>query len=58
MKNQDVFVVGAVCTAIGTFGGSLKEIPLCQLATAAAKAALERSGVDPASVGHVVMGNA
>ena len=57
MKNQDVFVVGAVRTAIGTFGGSLKEIPLCHLATAAVKAALERSGVDPASVGHVVMGN-
>lgn len=57
MKNQDVFVVGAVRTAIGSFGGSLKEIPLSHLATTAVKAALERSGVDPESVGHVVMGN-
>jgi acetyl-CoA C-acetyltransferase len=57
MKNQDVFVVGAVRTAIGSFGGSLKEIPLSHLATTAVRAALERSGVDAESVGHVVMGN-
>jgi acetyl-CoA C-acetyltransferase len=57
MKNQDVFVVGAVRTAIGSFGGSLKAIPLSHLATTAVKAALEGSGVDPESVGHVVMGN-
>jgi acetyl-CoA C-acetyltransferase len=57
MTQRDVFVVGAVRTAIGTYGGSLKEVPLAELATTAVKAALERSGVPQAEVGHVVMGN-
>jgi acetyl-CoA C-acetyltransferase len=56
MKVNDVYVVAAVRTAIGTFGGSLKDTPLTQLATAVVQAALERSRVDPARVGHVVMG--
>jgi len=54
---QEVFVVAAARTAIGSFGGSLKEVPLAQLATTAVRAALQRSGADPAHVGHVVMGN-
>ncbi|MET0658748.1 MAG: acetyl-CoA C-acyltransferase family protein [Steroidobacteraceae bacterium] len=57
MTQRDVFVVGAVRTAIGTFGGTLKETPLAQLATTAVKGVLDRSGVAPAEVGHVVMGN-
>lgn len=57
MKNNDVYVVAAVRTAIGTFGGSLKDVPLTQLATAVVQAALDRCRVDPARVGHVVMGN-
>jgi acetyl-CoA C-acetyltransferase len=44
-------------TAIGSFGGSLKDVTLAGLATTAVRAALERSGVAPAEVGHVVMGN-
>lgn len=57
MNQREVVVLSGVRTAIGRFGGSLKDIPLTQLATIAVKAALERSAVDPASVGHVVMGN-
>ncbi|MGV8919246.1 MAG: acetyl-CoA C-acyltransferase family protein [Pseudomonas sp.] len=57
MSTPEVFIVSAARTAIGTFGGSLKDVPLAELATTAVKAALERSGVDPAQVGHVVMGN-
>ncbi len=57
MKQREVVVVGAARTAIGTFGGSLKDVPLTTLATTAVKAALLRSGVAPAEVGHVVMGN-
>ncbi|WP_225783427.1 acetyl-CoA C-acyltransferase family protein [Xenophilus sp. Marseille-Q4582] len=57
MSQRDIFVVGTARTAIGTFGGSLKDVPNTQLATTAVKAALERSGVAPADVGHVVMGN-
>ncbi len=57
MSNPEIFVVAAARTAIGTFGGSLKDVPLSQLATLAVRTALTRSGVDPARVGHVVMGN-
>ncbi|MFD1623521.1 acetyl-CoA C-acyltransferase family protein [Azospirillum griseum] len=53
----DIVVVGAARTAIGAFGGSLKDVPLTTLATTAVKAALERSGAAPDRVGHVVMGN-
>ena len=53
----EVFVVGAARTAIGTFGGTLKDTPLSELATVAVKAALERSGVPVGEVGHLAMGN-
>lgn len=54
---RTVFVVGAARTAIGAFGGTLKNTALSSLATTAVKAALERSGVAAEQVGHVVMGN-
>lgn len=57
MTQREVVVIGLARTAIGTFGGSLKDVPLCQLGTTAVRAALERSGVEAAEVGHVVMGN-
>src|SRR5260221_2042201 len=44
-------------TAIGTFGGSLKEIAAPNLAAAAIKAAIERAGLKPDEVGTVAMGN-
>ena len=57
MTHRDVFVVSTARTAIGTFGGTLKDIPNTQLATTAVKAAIARSGLAPDAVGHVVMGN-
>jgi acetyl-CoA C-acetyltransferase len=54
---KEVFVVSAVRTAIGTFGGSLKDTPLNELATLVVKEALARAAVAPEDVGHVVMGN-
>lgn len=53
---REIYVVSAVRTAIGTFGGSLKDVPLAMLATTAVKEALTRSGVPAAEVGHVTMG--
>lgn len=53
----DVVILGGARTAIGTFGGSLANTPPVELGTTVAKAALERSGMDPAKVGHVVFGN-
>ena len=52
----DVYVVAAARTAIGTFGGSLKDVPLADVATTAIKAALERSGAPADAVGHLAMG--
>ena len=54
---REVVVVSAVRTAIGTFGGSLKEIPPTQLGAMVVREALARAGVDGAEVGHVVFGN-
>src|SRR5579872_983707 len=54
---NDIFIVAATRTAIGTFGGTLKDIPLSQLATLVVKSALERSGAEPGAIGHLVMGN-
>ena len=57
MTTREIFVVSSARTAIGTFGGSLKDVPNTQLATTAVKAAIARSGLDPEAIGHVVMGN-
>ena len=57
MTQREIFVVSAARTAIGTFGGSLKDVPNTQLATTAVKAAIARAGIVPDAVGHVVMGN-
>ncbi len=57
MTQRQVMVVGAARTPIGSFGGSLKDQPLSQLATLTVTAALSRSGVTPDQVGHLVMGN-
>ncbi|CAM5348371.1 acetyl-CoA C-acyltransferase family protein [Pseudomonas fragi] len=57
MHASEIFILSARRTAIGTFGGSLKDVPLCNLASTAVKAALQSSQVDPERIGHVVMGN-
>jgi acetyl-CoA C-acetyltransferase len=54
---KDVLFVGAARTAIGTFGGALKDISACDLGTIAVKEAFNRAGVDPAAVGQIVLGN-
>jgi acetyl-CoA C-acetyltransferase len=55
-NTREVFVVSAARTAIGTFGGTLKDVPLADLATTAIKAALARSGAPADAIGHVAMG--
>ncbi len=51
-----VHIVSARRTPIGTFGGALKDWQPTALAAHISRAALEASGADPASVGHVVFG--
>ena len=57
MPQPEVFVVNAVRTAIGSFGGSLKEVALTALATGVIRSVLARSGVGAEHVDSVVMGN-
>ncbi|MBM3345274.1 MAG: acetyl-CoA C-acyltransferase family protein [Betaproteobacteria bacterium] len=57
MAIRDVVVVGAARTAIGDYGASLKDVPATALGATAIREAVARAKVDPASVGHVVMGN-
>jgi len=57
MSSTEIFVVSAVRSAIGSFGGSLKDLPLADLATQVTRAAIERSGIAAEQIGHVVMGN-
>lgn len=54
---REVVVVSAVRTAIGTFGGSLKDIPPSELASQVVREALTRSQVEGKDVGHVVFGH-
>ena len=54
---KDVFVLSAVRTPIGKYGGGLASVPPCDLAAKVVREAVSRSGVDPSQVGHAVFGN-
>ena len=54
---REVVVVSGVRTAIGTFGGSLKDTPPTELASLVVRESLARAGVDGKDVGHVVFGH-
>jgi acetyl-CoA C-acetyltransferase len=54
---QDIVIVGACRTAVGDFGGGLKDVPPCELGETVVRAVLERTGVPAADVGHVVFGH-
>lgn len=53
---QEVVIVAATRTAIGSFGGQFADIPAHQLGAAVIRALLEQTGIDPASVDEVIMG--
>ena len=55
--SREVVVVSAVRTAIGTFGGSLKDIAPTELASQVVRESLSRAQVDGKDVGHVVFGH-
>ncbi|MFC6636251.1 acetyl-CoA C-acyltransferase [Sulfitobacter sp. JBTF-M27] len=55
--SNEIVILGGARTAIGTFGGALAGTPPTDLGTAAAKAAMERAGVEPGQIGHVAFGN-
>jgi acetyl-CoA C-acetyltransferase len=53
----DIVILGGARTAIGTFGGALAGTTPATLGATVAKAAMERSGVAPDQIGHVVFGH-
>ena len=55
--SREVVVVSAVRTAIGTFGGSLKDVAPTELASQVVRESLSRAQVDGKDVGHVVFGH-
>jgi acetyl-CoA C-acetyltransferase len=56
MKMKDVVIVSAARTPIGSFGGSLKNIPARQLGAIAVKEAIKRAGIKPEDIDEVIMG--
>jgi acetyl-CoA C-acetyltransferase len=56
-STREVVVLSGVRTAIGGFGGSLKDIPPSELAALCVREAVSRAGIEPREVGHVVFGN-
>ena len=57
IRSRDIVLLSGVRTGFGKFGGALKDWSATQLAVPAAKAALERGGVAPDDVDHVIFGN-
>jgi acetyl-CoA C-acetyltransferase len=55
---QDVYIVSAVRTPIGKFGGSLASMTAADMGVIAAKAAMERAGIRPDQVEETIFGNA
>jgi len=56
-SNTEVVISTPLRTAIGTFGGSLKDVPAVDLGTTVATEVLNRSGLDPEQVDQVIVGN-
>ena len=57
MSNREVVVVSGARTAIGDYGGSLKDFAPTKLGAIAIREAVARAKIDPATIGHVVMGS-
>jgi acetyl-CoA C-acetyltransferase len=56
MIAKEVYIVSAVRTPIGSFGGALKDIPATKLGAFVIKAAVERAGIKPSDIQEVYMG--
>lgn len=54
---REVIIASIVRTPVGTFGGTLKDVPAVQLGVIVVKEALKRAGIEPGQVENVVLGN-
>ena len=57
MSKREVVILSGVRTAIGDYGGALKDIAPVDLAAKVVREAVDRASIDPDEVGHVVFGN-
>ena len=57
MTTREVVILSGVRTAIGDYGGSLKDTPATEMAALVVRESVRRSGIDPDEVGHLVFGN-
>ena len=57
MQRSDVFIISAVRTPIGKFGGSLASMTAVDIGVVAASAAMERAGVRPEQIEETIFGN-
>jgi acetyl-CoA acetyltransferase family protein len=57
MGANDIVFLSGVRTAFGTFGGSLRDFSAIELGTTAAKGAIQKAGIKPEDIGHVIFGN-
>jgi acetyl-CoA acyltransferase 2 len=53
----DIVILAAVRTPFGTFGGTLRDMSAVDLTVVAAKAAIERAGIEASDIGHSIFGN-
>ncbi len=56
-ERREVVVLSGVRTAIGEYGGALKDIPPTELGAMVLREAVARAGIEPDEVGHCVFGN-
>src|SRR3546814_20929685 len=56
MTTEPIYILSGVRTAIGDFGGGLKDFAPAALGKLVIEEAVKRAGVTPSDVGHVVMG--
>ena len=53
---KDIYLVSCCRTAVGSFGGALKDVSATQLGTIVAKAAIERAGISPGDIDEMIFG--
>lgn len=57
MSKREIVILSGVRTAIGSYGGSLKGVPPCQMAAECVAEAVKRAGLAPKDIGHSIFGN-
>ncbi|WP_156473489.1 acetyl-CoA C-acyltransferase family protein [Neptuniibacter pectenicola] len=57
MSKREIVILSGVRTAIGSYGGSLKGVPPCQMAAECVAEAVKRAGLAPEDIGHSIFGN-